>query len=600
MRFVFLLFLFLLPGIVWAQQSDSQLAYTYYQNKEYEKAAEVFLKLYERTRSSNFLDYHVICLINAKQFGKAEDVLKKFLKADDNNKEFLVNLGYVYEQQGKTNKSQEYYNRAIRKLIPSHGDIQNLANLFRNLREYEWAIKTYLRGRELLQKPDAYMRELGDNYMMERDYEQMFALFARALELNPGDINTITSKLNFARSFDIVNNVDTVIDRNLIMIFQKKDYSPAFDELAVWFGLQKQNYPYALKHAMLLNQKMENKLHHFMDIGRDAARDGKYVLAQKSYQQILERGKENNNYYASAEKEMLNCRYQECEHTHAALVSYQYIAGDCEKFLQEYGYSYGNADLILLLSDLYAYRLNLPDSANQVLEKGSRIRMGNRNMLNTLKSKRADLLAYVDNPWEATILYTQVEKANPNDNIGYEAKLKKARLAYYTGDLLWAKAQFDVLKGATSKLISNDAILMSHFIDMNYEEEGDNSALEKLAKTEYLLYKNQAPQALPVLDSLISNSSPGIADYAALLKARHWVNQGQPEKAVPLLRQLKEKSSETYIQAEALFTWAGIQASMQKKTEAMELYKTLVSEYSGSVYSVKSGKRYRELEKQQP
>lgn len=78
------------------------------------------------------------------------------------------------------------------------------------------------------------------------------------------------------------------------------------------------------------------------------------------------------------------------------------------------------------------------------------------------------------------------------------------------------------------------------------------------------------------------------------------MNQGQPEKAVPLLRQLKEKSSETYIQAEALFTWAGIQASMQKKTEAMELYKTLVSEYSGSVYSVESGKRYRELEKQQP
>ena len=78
----------------------------------------------------------------------------------------------------------------------------------------------------------------------------------------------------------------------------------------------------------------------------------------------------------------------------------------------------------------------------------------------------------MDNPWEATILYTQLEKANPNNDIGYEAKLKKAMLAYYAGDLLWAKAQFDVLKGATSKLISNDAIQMSHFIHMNYEAEG--------------------------------------------------------------------------------------------------------------------------------
>ena len=85
----------------------------------------------------------------------------------------------------------------------------------------------------------------------------------------------------------------------------------------------------------------------------------------------------------------------------------------------------------------------------------------------------------MDNPWEATILYTQLEKANPNNDIGYEAKLKKAMLAYYAGDLLWAKAQFDVLKGATSKLISNDAIQMSHFIHMNYEAEGDNRDLEK-------------------------------------------------------------------------------------------------------------------------
>ena len=57
--------------------------------------------------------------------------------------------------------------------------------------------------------------------------------------------------------------------------------------------------------------------------------------------------------------------------------------------------------------------------------------------------------------------------------------------------LLWAKAQFDVLKGATSKLISNDAIQMSHFIHMNYEAEGDNRDLEKMGRTEYLLYKQQ-------------------------------------------------------------------------------------------------------------
>ncbi len=71
MKFIYILFIILIPLFAQAQQSDSQLAYTYYQNKEYDKAGQLFLRLYERTRSSNFLDYYIICLINGKQYDKA-------------------------------------------------------------------------------------------------------------------------------------------------------------------------------------------------------------------------------------------------------------------------------------------------------------------------------------------------------------------------------------------------------------------------------------------------------------------------------------------------------------------------------------------------
>lgn len=74
-------------------------------------------------------------------------------------------------------------------------------------------------------------------------------------------------------------------------------------------------------------------------------------------------------------------------------------------------------------------------------------------------------------------------------------------------------------KEATSKLISNDAIQMSHFIHMNYEAEGDNRDLEKMGRTEYLLYKQQFQEVLPRLDSLIGHCSPGISDYATPAKS---------------------------------------------------------------------------------
>lgn len=597
MKLVVAVFFILSSLFVQAQQNDSRLAYTYYQNKEYEKAAGLFLQLYERTRSSNYLDYHIICLINGKQYDKAEEVLKKFLKTDETNKDFLINLGYIYEQQGKLKKSNEYYEKAIKKLIPQSTHIRNLGYKFRNIREYDWAIKTYKKGQELLHQPNAFINELGDCYMMQRDYENMLSLFLQDLQLNPANINSITSKLSFARSNDMVNNVDQLIEKRLTELLRQNDYNPIFDELAVWYALQKKNYAQALQHATLLNQKAENKLHLFFNVARDASNAGEYDVAIETYQKVIAKGKDNNNYYIPARKEILNCQYEQYRHQQADSSLFRQVADDCETYLQEYSYNSTNIDIALLLSDLYAYQLQQTDTANRILEKCINLRRLNANILHQLKSKRADLLVFMDNPWEATILYTQIEKANPNNDIGYEAKLKKAWLAYYAGDLLWAKAQFDVLKGATTKLISNDAILMSHFINMNYNENSDNSNLERLARTEYLIYKQANQPALPILDSLIKHAEPGIAERATLKKVHILNKQNHYAEAIQLLNQLKNNSSETYIQAEAIYELANLYARRNAFPQAQELYKLLVSEYSGSVYSIEAGKQYREIEK---
>lgn len=591
---VSLLFL-LLALTVSAQENDFQLAYKYYQNKEYGKAAEMFIQLYQRTHSSSYLDYHIICLINGKEYDKAESVLKKYLKINDNNKDFLINLGFVYAQQGKLKKSEEYYAKAVGKLIPQTGDIHSLANKFRNIREYGWANKTYLKGRELLKKPTAFLLEMGDNYMMDRDYDNMCTVFLELLKTDPGKLNSITSTLGFARSYDVNENADGAIRNSLEKIFATREYAPVFDELGVWYALQTGDYPAAFDHAVKLNTKAVDKLYIYLNIAREALSAQKYEIARNAYLKIIDKGKTDNSFYYPARKELLRCRYEQYCHSQTASSEYKELAESCKNFLQETGYTGSNSDVLILLSDLYAYSLNLPDSADTILQRGIQIRRLDAPTLNLLKSKRADLLAYMNNPWEATILYTQIEKANPNNDNGYEAKLKKAQLAYYEGDLLWAKAQFDAIKGSTTKFISNDAIKMSHFINTHYEEDGDNSDLEYLACTEYKVYKKQYPQALPRLDSLIQHSPAGIADYASLVKAEVLLSCFKIEEAETLLKNLRDKSDQTYVRAEALYKLAELKAHHQQKQEALDLYKILVSDYSGSVYSVEAGKKYREL-----
>lgn len=597
MRRILFLILMGLATVALAQQSDSQLAYTYYQNKEYVKAAELFLQLYERNHASYYLDYHIICLINAKEYDAAEKSLKKFLKADDNNKDFLVDLGYIYTQQGKVKKAEEYYNRAIKKLIPHESDIRNLASRFTNVREYGYANTTYLRGRELLKRPTAFTLEMGDNYMMERDYDNMFTLFVETLTQSPEKLGTVTSKLGFARTYDVDRNADKTIAPRLKMILSQKEYPPVFDELGVWYSLQTGQCGEALERAIRLNAKQTGKLQTFIQVAHESASAGKYDVAERACQQIIQRGKDNNPYYYTARKEILTNRHEQLNRKDSPSNDYALLVGECDAFLHEFGYNSSDADIITLESDVYAYRLLLPDSANTVLQRGINIRRLDNRTLYAFKSKRADLLTFMGNPWEAVILYTQAEKANPNDDVGFDAKLKKARLAYFQGDLMWAKAQYDALKGSTTKLISNDAIQMSHFLNSNYDEEGDNADLQRVAQAEYAVYRHAYDKAIPTLDSLIKDAEPGIADHASMVKAKLLQTLHKGNESTPIWERLSRDSEQTYIRAEALFELGKIEKTTGDRDKALTLFQKLVSDYSGSVYSVEAGKLYRELEK---
>jgi outer membrane protein assembly factor BamD (BamD/ComL family) len=102
------------------------------------------------------------------------------------------------------------------------------------------------------------------------------------------------------------------------------------------------------------------------------------------------------------------------------------------------------------------------------------------------------------------------------------------------------------------------------------------------------------------LDSIIGNSEAGLVDYALLLKSDILLKQQDKAQAIAILQKLKEESEERYIQAEAIYKIAGLETNPEEKTKALELYKTLVTDYPGSVYSVEAAKQYRDLEKTNP
>jgi tetratricopeptide (TPR) repeat protein len=199
--------------------------------------------------------------------------------------------------------------------------------------------------------------------------------------------------------------------------------------------------------------------------------------------------------------------------------------------------------------------------------------------------------------WEAKLLYAQVEKAFKNDPVGHNAKFRNAKLSFYIGEFHWAKAQLDVLKAATSKLIANDALQLSVFISDNIGMDSSLTALELFAHADLLLFRNKDELALQTLDSIFD-----LADYHPIFdevwykKAEIMIKRKQFEKASEYLQKIIDDYAYDITADNALFLLADLNENhFNDKPKAMQLYQKLLEDYPASLFTVEARKRYRIL-----
>jgi tetratricopeptide (TPR) repeat protein len=213
------------------------------------------------------------------------------------------------------------------------------------------------------------------------------------------------------------------------------------------------------------------------------------------------------------------------------------------------------------------------------------------------KIELGDILLFSGNVWDATLLYSQVDYDFKNDPLGHLAKYKNARLSYYIGEFGWAKAQLDVLKAATSKLIANDAMELSLLISDNIDIDSSYTALSYYSKADLLMYRNKLDEALVTLDSIqmVALWHP-LHDEVLFKKGEIMLKKGDFEAADSLFAKVVEMYPDDILADNALMIRAGLYERQFGDIDmAMQLYEKVMFDYTGSLFVVEARKRYREL-----
>jgi tetratricopeptide (TPR) repeat protein len=591
----FFVLIFCIFSSLTAFGQQSKLATQYYNNGEYEKAASLFQQLYEKESGNEYYFQKLTeCMITLKQYDKVKDIIQKEIKKRPNEPSLVVVLGNLYERMAQPEMARKQYDQAIDKLDKNPQNIDKLGKTFIGYALYEDAIATYNKGSELTKNKKTYALNLADLYRRIGQPKKMIFQYLLAVDQFSGNMEHLKQTFEKNLTEDEIKELQAQI----FVIMQDEPENLLYPELLEWTYVQQKDYKKALRQSKNMDRKLEGNGEKVFNLGNIAYIDEDYDTAIEAYGYITENYSINSPYYLSAKRALLNSKKNKITksftYTKQDLLSLQ---TEYDTFLETYGRNSQTALLMIEYSDFEALYMNDLTKAKAIL--GEMIEFGGVQPTDiaTAKLKLGDYNLMDGDRWEASLLYSQVDKTFKEGVLGEDARYKNAKLSYYTGDFEWAQQQFDILKSATSRLISNDAIDMNVFIMDNLNLDTTDVTLGMYASAELLVFQNKYDEAFVKLDSVaLLFPEHSLVDDIMYTKAMMYKRIKQPEKAIALFNTIIEKYPEEIRCDNAIYELAKMyDYQLNDPKKAQELYFKLFTEFTGSTFAVDARKRYRVL-----
>ena len=112
------------------REEKEKLASFYYNDKQYDKAAEIYRELFEENPTHFYYTYYFYCLISLREYEEAEKAAKRIIKASKRPIRYEVDQGYLLQLQDKYDKAYKAYDDILNSIGPNKADITEAAYAF--------------------------------------------------------------------------------------------------------------------------------------------------------------------------------------------------------------------------------------------------------------------------------------------------------------------------------------------------------------------------------------------------------------------------------------------------------------------------------------
>ena len=595
MRFLCLLVLCTLATDVFSQNNDEKLAAQYFSDKEYAKAADIYEDLARRQPESiYYYDNLLQCYILLKDFRNAEKLIDKRIKKFEDIYGYRVDKAYIYHLQELANERDKVFSELLRISLRSEEQADNLANGFLKRRFYDQAIQTYLNARRDLKNDQLFSFNLSDLYFYNNKMHEGTEELVSSAGENEYLMQDVKNRLVIAyKHKSDYNTLASVV----LLKLQKRPDNLSYNELLVWAFTQQKDWNGAFIQTKAVDKRLKEDGRKVLELTYILLNNEEYEMAMKCYEYVKSLGSDKKFYY-NAQQGMLTCGMLQLKARNGApLESLRKLEAEYQAFLEANGTNWQTAEQIKELAELYIYYLHEPQKGINELNKVLSIPGVNPKLAAESKLDLGDAQLITGESWEADLLYKQVEKAYNTDALGQEAKFRYARLCYFRGEFEWSQTQLDVLKDATSQLISNNAMKLWLIIQDNIGLDSTEEALKVYAEADLLIFQNKLKEASEMLDG-IPVKFPGhtLIDEIYFSKAVIAEKQARFSDAEVFYLKIIRDYSFDILADNALINLAHMyEYQMNDTAKAKKMYENIILNYTGSLFANEARKRYRIL-----
>ncbi len=581
-----------------AQAQDLQrigLANEYFAKGDLEKAKVLYEELSRKSRNiPQIHNRYLTVLAQLGEYDQGVSYLQKLIRQFPEVVQYPLDLGIFYRKAGKPDQADQQITRTLQSIKNHKYQIISAAQYLFNKQETPFALKAYQLGREAEKDAHLYALEMAEIHRRMSQKTEMVNEYLNFASSNPNNINYVKNILQ-----NLLTDEEDLIQLEKLLYekIQKNPNASLYASLLIWVNLQQQNFYGAFVQARALDKREKGGGTRVLEIGKIALDNNDYKNAIKVFAYVAKNNKTGVN-YELAKRYLVKSREELVKNSFPVdLEEIRHLIKDYNEIIVEIGKNERTLEAMRSQALLYAFYLDRRDSAISILQNIVSTPGIKSSLQNQAKLDLGDIYLLNQEPWESTLLYSQVEKAQKDQPLGYEAKLRNAKLSYFKGDFELAQGHLDILKLATSREISNNAMALSLLIQDNTVFDTTDLAMQAYADVELTLFQNRRQEALLKLNHLLE-SYPGhsLTDEILWLQSNIYLELGNFDKALELLNNVVTGYQYDILSDDAYFLMGTIyEDQLQNAQKAMEIYQDFLTKFPGSIYSAEARKRFRAL-----